>query len=40
MFHCHLLRHEDEGLMAQFVVVDAGTRPPATLDTGDTHGGH
>jgi FtsP/CotA-like multicopper oxidase with cupredoxin domain len=24
MFHCHLLRHEDEGMMGQFVVVDPG----------------
>jgi FtsP/CotA-like multicopper oxidase with cupredoxin domain len=22
MFHCHLLRHEDQGMMGQFVVVD------------------
>lgn len=22
MYHCHLLRHEDDGMMAQFVVVD------------------
>src|SRR6266536_624457 len=24
MFHCHLLRHEDNGLMGQFVVVEPG----------------
>jgi len=24
MFHCHLLRHEDQGMMGQFVVVEAG----------------
>ncbi|MGJ9413198.1 multicopper oxidase family protein [Aeromicrobium sp. CF4.19] len=24
MFHCHLLRHEDQGMMGQFVVVDPG----------------
>lgn len=24
MFHCHLLRHEDNGMMAQFVVVEPG----------------
>ncbi|MFS0700610.1 multicopper oxidase family protein [Cellulomonas sp. 179-A 4D5 NHS] len=38
MLHCHLLLHEDEGLMAQFVVVESGeaavdgpqrARPPA-----------
>jgi FtsP/CotA-like multicopper oxidase with cupredoxin domain len=27
MFHCHLLRHEDEGLMGQFVVVQPGQAP-------------
>ena len=39
MFHCHLLRHEDEGLMGQLVVVEPGTEPPRTLPTGDD-GGH
>jgi FtsP/CotA-like multicopper oxidase with cupredoxin domain len=24
MFHCHLLQHEDSGMMGQFVVVDPG----------------
>ncbi len=24
MFHCHMLRHEDEGMMGQFVVVEPG----------------
>ncbi len=32
MFHCHVLQHEDNGMMGQFVVVrpgeDAGTPPP------------
>jgi FtsP/CotA-like multicopper oxidase with cupredoxin domain len=30
MFHCHLLRHEDRGLMGQFVVVRPGqtAQPP------------
>jgi FtsP/CotA-like multicopper oxidase with cupredoxin domain len=27
MFHCHVLRHEDRGLMGQFVVVNAGQQP-------------
>jgi FtsP/CotA-like multicopper oxidase with cupredoxin domain len=28
MFHCHVLRHEDEGMMGQFVVVEhEGDRP-------------
>lgn len=32
MFHCHLLRHEDEGMMGQFVVVEPGdvAVPPST----------
>jgi FtsP/CotA-like multicopper oxidase with cupredoxin domain len=24
MFHCHVLRHEDNGMMGQFVVVEPG----------------
>lgn len=34
MFHCHLLRHEDEGLMGQFVVVGEGEEPPSSIDIG------
>ncbi|MCZ2860864.1 multicopper oxidase family protein [Blastococcus sp. VKM Ac-2987] len=33
MIHCHLLRHEDRGMMAQFVVLNPGQEPghvPAT----------
>jgi blue copper oxidase len=29
MFHCHLLRHEDAGMMGQFVVVAPGQAPSA-----------
>jgi len=29
MFHCHLLRHEDNGMMGQFVVVAPGQAPAA-----------
>lgn len=37
MFHCHLLRHEDQGMMGQFVVVEEGQQPDlAPMD----HGGH
>ncbi|HYJ13378.1 MAG TPA: multicopper oxidase domain-containing protein, partial [Thermomicrobiales bacterium] len=25
MYHCHILRHEDNGMMGQFVVVEPGT---------------
>ena len=24
MYHCHLLLHEDDGMMGQFVVVERG----------------
>jgi FtsP/CotA-like multicopper oxidase with cupredoxin domain len=34
MFHCHMLLHEDEGMMGQFVVVDDG-EAPATDVGGD-----
>jgi FtsP/CotA-like multicopper oxidase with cupredoxin domain len=27
MFHCHVLRHEDRGMMGQFVVVEPGDEP-------------
>ena len=27
MYHCHLLRHEDQGMMGQFVVVEEGQDP-------------
>ncbi|MEQ4301657.1 multicopper oxidase domain-containing protein [Plantactinospora sp. B6F1] len=27
MYHCHLLAHEDQGMMGQFVVVEPGQRP-------------
>ncbi|HEU4426285.1 MAG TPA: multicopper oxidase domain-containing protein, partial [Pilimelia sp.] len=27
MFHCHVLRHEDRGMMGQFVMVEPGQRP-------------
>lgn len=37
MFHCHLLRHEDRGMMGQFTVVEPGQRtaPPDQTDRGD-----
>lgn len=50
MFHCHMLLHEDEGMMGQFVVVepgqDVGTVPEHDGDAGhggsgpDAHQGH
>ncbi|WP_454085964.1 multicopper oxidase family protein [Georgenia sp. Marseille-Q6866] len=39
MYHCHLLRHEDFGLMGQFVVVDPGTEPPTEI-SGPGHDHH
>ena len=38
MYHCHLLRHEDDGMMGQFVVVEPGDAPAPT-DGGHHHGG-
>lgn len=32
MFHCHVLRHEDEGMMGQFVVVKPGGEPGRVPD--------
>lgn len=29
MLHCHILEHEDRGMMAQLVLVERGTHPPA-----------
>ncbi len=37
MFHCHLLPHEDRGMIGQFVVVRPGERPPDRLGG---HAGH
>ncbi|ALG06132.1 multicopper oxidase family protein [Kibdelosporangium phytohabitans] len=33
MYHCHILKHEDQGMMGQFVIVDPGTEngTPRTL---------
>ncbi|MFJ2739069.1 multicopper oxidase family protein [Streptomyces sp. NPDC087440] len=38
MYHCHLLYHEDFGMMGQFVVVEKGQR--AGTVTGGAHAGH
>ncbi|NWF26150.1 multicopper oxidase domain-containing protein [Streptomyces sp. PKU-EA00015] len=39
MYHCHLLYHEDEGMMGQFVVVDKGQRA-GEVRTPPSHAGH
>lgn len=40
MYHCHVLRHEDNGMMGQFLVVEPGREDsvPRQLDT--NHAGH
>ncbi|WP_049788379.1 multicopper oxidase domain-containing protein [Isoptericola variabilis] len=37
MFHCHMLLHEDEGMMGQLVVVEPGTPPTHDIDAHDAH---
>jgi FtsP/CotA-like multicopper oxidase with cupredoxin domain len=40
MFHCHLLAHEDSGMMGQFVVVEPGeaVEPGQTVEPGGRPG--
>ena len=35
MFHCHMLRHEDRGMMGQFTVVDDPATAPTWIDAPD-----
>lgn len=37
MYHCHLLLHEDRGMMGQFVVVKPGEKADATVETEHHH---
>ena len=37
MFHCHILAHEDAGMMGQLVVVEPGETPPALRDHEPPH---
>lgn len=40
MFHCHLMIHEDQGMMGQFVVLGPGETPdPSMLEGHDGHDG-
>jgi FtsP/CotA-like multicopper oxidase with cupredoxin domain len=41
MYHCHLMWHEDQGMMAQFTVVDANQvgSAPRTLQADHQHPG-
>jgi len=38
MYHCHLLTHEDDGMMGQFVVVKPGEVPDLADDMSDMSG--
>jgi bilirubin oxidase len=40
MYHCHLLRHEDSGMMGQFLVLQPGESVPATWTTGTMESDH
>jgi FtsP/CotA-like multicopper oxidase with cupredoxin domain len=37
MFHCHMLHHEDNGMMGQFVVVKPGQLPNTNLGASHDH---
>ena len=37
MYHCHLLLHEDTGVMGQFVVVEPGQHPASLGSHGHDH---
>ena len=40
MYHCHLLWHEDQGMMGQFLVVEPGQAPALKRPEGDTDDRH
>ncbi|MEO3852363.1 multicopper oxidase domain-containing protein [Streptomyces sp. B8F3] len=40
MYHCHLLSHEDGGMMGQFAVVNPGEKAGRPPGGGDGHAGH
>jgi suppressor of ftsI len=44
MYHCHLLRHEDDGMIGQFLLVEPGkeSQVPMELpkDSSGTHNHH
>ncbi|HUI69591.1 MAG TPA: multicopper oxidase domain-containing protein [Spirochaetia bacterium] len=37
MFHCHILEHEDMGMMGQFVVIDRGAENQVSVDPAYIH---
>ncbi|MGX1701528.1 multicopper oxidase family protein [Microbacterium sp. NPDC055357] len=40
MYHCHLLWHEDQGMMGQFLVVEPGQTPALKRPEGDSDDHH
>lgn len=40
MYHCHILRHEDQGMMGQFLVVEPGREDEAPREIDDHHAHH
>ena len=40
MYHCHILRHEDAGMMGQFLVVEPGTEARTSRSIPAPSGGH
>lgn len=40
MYHCHMLFHEDHGMMGQFLVVAAGQQPELPADVAGDHEHH
>jgi FtsP/CotA-like multicopper oxidase with cupredoxin domain len=40
MYHCHLLWHEDQGMMGQFLVVEPGQQPALKTNEGETDDRH
>ena len=40
MYHCHLLWHEDQGMMGQFLVVQPGQQPALRTDQEDDDDRH
>ena len=40
MYHCHLLKHEDNGMMGQFVIVEPGMEAATSLTLDNGHGEH
>lgn len=40
MYHCHILLHEDQGMMGQFLVVKPGVHPPRKRKAIDQHASH